>query len=148
MTNFSCEVEHIQNKPTFELYTKLHFFQSDHKESSAWDVLNVTATKNYLPSEEDDPNFAVLTFELTMKRKLVFSSYILTLPCVFLASLTLVVFWLPPERPDRTALGEFGHFNVVAEAVKSISTYSCYRNFKKINININVNETSLTAFLL
>ncbi len=35
-----------------------------------------------------------------------FASYILTLPCVFLACLTLVVFWLPPDRPDRTALGK------------------------------------------
>ena len=39
-------------------------------------------------------------------RKLVFATYMLTLPCVFLASLTLVVFWLPPDRPDRTSLCE------------------------------------------
>ena len=51
-------------------------------------------------------NIAVLSFELHMQRKMVFSSYILTLPCVFLACLTLVVFCLPPERPDRTGLGK------------------------------------------
>ncbi len=27
------------------------------------------------------------------------------LPCIFLASLTLVVFWLLADRPDRTGLG-------------------------------------------
>ena len=48
----------------------------------------------------------VLEFSLEMRRKMVFSSYILTLPCVFLAFLTLVVFWLPADRPDRTSLGK------------------------------------------
>ena len=59
-----------------------------------------------LPAENAEPNFIVLTFEIFMSRKMVFSSYILTLPCVFLACITLVVFWLPPERPDRTSLGK------------------------------------------
>ena len=84
----------------------LSTFRSDHKESSGWHVLNVTAKKQLMPSEDEEPNFAVLTFNIYMKRKMVFSTYMLTLPCVFLACLSLVVFWLPPERPDRTALGE------------------------------------------
>ena len=50
--------------------------------------------------------WVTLTFSLQMKRKLVFSTFILTLPCIFLAFMTLVVFWLPPERPDRTGLGK------------------------------------------
>jgi hypothetical protein len=81
-------------------------FQNDAQESSSWQILNVTATKDYMPSAEEHPNFAVLTFEIHMRRRVVFSSYILTLPCIFLASLTLVVFMLPPERPDRIGLGE------------------------------------------
>ena len=84
----------------------LSTFQSDYKESSEWDILNTIAEKKVLPSVNDSSSYAVLTFELHMKRRLVFSSYMLTLPCVFLACLTLVVFWLPPDRPDRTALGE------------------------------------------
>ena len=44
-------------------------------------------------------------FKLEIKRKVVFSTLLLTLPCIFLALLTLVVFCLPPDRPDRTALG-------------------------------------------
>ena len=53
----------------------------------------------------DSNGYTVLSFELILQRKMVFSSYILTMPCVFLASLTLIVFCLPPERPDRTGLG-------------------------------------------
>ena len=85
----------------------LSTFRSDHKESSGWDIYNITAMKRLMPSEDEDPNFTVITFEINLKRKMVFSTYILTLPCVFLACLTLVVFWLPPERPDRTALGKY-----------------------------------------
>ena len=83
----------------------LSTFQSDYLESSDWHIEDTKAEKKILPSANDTPNYGVLTFQLHMKRKLVFSSYILTLPCVFLACLTLVVFWLPPDRPDRTALG-------------------------------------------
>ena len=81
-------------------------FESEQRDSSAWDITNVTARRRILPSENEYPNFAALTFELVFRRKVVFSTYLLTLPCVFLAFLTLVVFWLPPDRPDRTALGQ------------------------------------------
>ena len=34
-----------------------------------------------------------------------FYNYILILPCVLLSSLTLVLFWLPPESPAKMVLG-------------------------------------------
>ncbi len=74
------------------------------QESCEWDIIEHIAERKLLP--ENDPNpMVVLSFELHLQRKLTFSSYILTLPCIFLASLTLVVFWLPADRPDRTGLG-------------------------------------------
>ncbi len=85
----------------------LSTFQSDHKETSIWDVENITANK-VLMDAGHNRTFSVLTFEIQLKRKLAFSSYMLTMPPVFLACITLVVFWLPPERPDRTALGKSG----------------------------------------
>ena len=91
------------NKWGFDLST----FRSDHQESTRWQILNNRATRQLLPSPDEDPNFTVLIYEIQFKRKTMFSTYILTMPCVFLASLTLVVFWLPPERPDRTALGNY-----------------------------------------
>ena len=83
----------------------LSTFQSDYKDSCEWEIVSPEADKKLLPENDTNP-IAVLTFSLNLERKLVFSSYILTLPCVFLASLTLVVFWLPPDRPDRTGLGK------------------------------------------
>ncbi len=47
-----------------------------------------------------------LTYQIVLRRKLVFFTYILLLPCIFLTMLTMVIFWLPPERPDKTTLGK------------------------------------------
>ena len=77
------------------------------RESTEWDI--ISKGENRKSSYYDcckDP-YVTLTFTLSMRRKLVFSSFILTLPCIFLACMTLVVFWLPPERPDRTSLGKW-----------------------------------------
>ena len=84
----------------------LSSFNADYKETTSWDVVRSDLEKKYIPSRNVTPNYAVLVFSLTLQRKLVFSTYLLTLPCVFLACLTLVVFWLPPGRADRTSLGE------------------------------------------
>ena len=51
-----------------------------------------------------------MTFTLVMSRKIVFFTYILMLPCLILTMLTLLIFWLPPERPDKTSLGSSGGF--------------------------------------
>ncbi len=88
----------------------LSTFHSDFKDVSQWAIERTVAERQVLPeSEELGPQYAVLTYTLELKRNMVFASYILTLPCVFLACLTLVVFWLPPDRPDRTSLGEQPH---------------------------------------
>ena len=82
----------------------LSTFHRDHKLSTIWDIWNITANRELMPATATT-HFAVLTFEIKMRRRLVFSCYMLTMPPVFLACILLVVFWLPPERPDRTALG-------------------------------------------
>ena len=78
-------------------------YHEHYKDSTEWQITGTEALSRYLPPDTEE--YAVLTFSFKLKRKSVFSSYILTLPCVFLACLTLCVFWLPPDRPDRTALG-------------------------------------------
>ncbi len=77
------------------------------RESTKWEI---TAKKEFRKIEYYDccvDPYVLLIFTLKLKRKLVFSSFILTLPCIFLACMTLVVFWLPPERVDRTSLGKY-----------------------------------------
>ena len=83
----------------------LQYFDKDFEETANWDVLGTEMEKRYTPDKASNPNYALVVFKLQLKRKVVFSTYILTLPCVCLAVLTLAVFWLPPDRPDRTTLG-------------------------------------------
>lgn len=75
------------------------------RESTSWDIISKGEYRKSQYYDCCDDPYVTLTFTLSMRRKLVFSSFILTLPCIFLACMTLVVFWLPPERPDRTSLG-------------------------------------------
>lgn len=75
--------------------------------SNEWGILNSTAKKNsfYYPCcPEPYPD---LTFTLHIERKVAFYSMILILPCVLLSSLTLVLFWLPPESPAKMQLGVY-----------------------------------------
>lgn len=79
---------------------------NDYIPSNEWDVLSHQAKKNvkYYPCcREPYPD---LTFTLKLKRKVAFYNYILILPCVLLSSLTLVLFWLPPESPAKMVLGQ------------------------------------------
>ena len=83
------------------------------RESTEWEILSKSEMREIKYYDCCEDPYVTLTFSLEMKRKLVFSSFILTLPCIFLACMTLVVFWLPPERPDRTSLGKFNRTIVI-----------------------------------
>ena len=77
-------------------------------QSSEWDVMHTSAEKHVriYPCCPNEP-YPDLTFYLTLKRRTAFYFYVLILPSVLLSSLTLVLFWIPPQRPDRTSLGEY-----------------------------------------
>ncbi|CAH8627957.1 unnamed protein product [Schistosoma mattheei] len=79
---------------------------SDYTESNEWEVIARPALRN-VKSYPCCPEFYPdLTFFLFLRRNAAFFSYILVLPCVLLASLTLVIFWLPPESPAKMVLGK------------------------------------------
>ena len=94
---------------------------SDYIDSNEWDLIEHPAFKNvkYYPCcEEPYPD---LTFRLKIKRIAAFYNYILILPCVLLSSLTLVIFWLPPESPAKMMLGKLNHTEVVFEMDNNIA---------------------------
>ena len=79
---------------------------SDYIVSNEWNLLAYPARKNvkYYPCCVEP--FPDLTFTLKLRRIAAFYNYILILPCVLLSSLTLVIFWLPPESPAKMMLGK------------------------------------------
>ncbi len=99
---------------------------NDYIESNEWKILDNPAKKNvkYYPCcQEPYPD---LTFTVKLRRKVAFYNYILILPCVLLSSLTLVLFWLPPESPAKMVLGEYPlSFVSVCVAVLALDWASC-----------------------
>ncbi|CAH8664994.1 unnamed protein product [Dicrocoelium dendriticum] len=82
-----------------------HVLLDDYTESNEWEIFARPAMRNvkYYPCcQEPYPD---LTYFLFLRRNAAFFSYILVLPCVLLSSLTLVIFWLPPESPAKMVLG-------------------------------------------
>ncbi|CAG5131102.1 unnamed protein product, partial [Candidula unifasciata] len=82
------------------------FEMNDYITSNEWDIEESTADRNvkYYPCCPEP--YVDLVFKLVIRRKVAFYNYILILPCVLLSSLTLVLFWLPPESPAKMQLGK------------------------------------------
>jgi nicotinic acetylcholine receptor, invertebrate len=69
--------------------------------SVEWDVLEVPASRNeeYYPGYEEP--FSDITFKLTMRRKTLFYTVNLIIPCVGITFLTVLVFYLPSESGEK-----------------------------------------------
>ncbi|GAB6031195.1 D-arabinose 1-dehydrogenase (NAD(P)(+)), variant 2 [Chamberlinius hualienensis] len=72
--------------------------------SVEWDILEVPATRH----EEYDPccpgPFTDITFNITMRRKTLFYTVNLILPCVGITFLTVLVFYIPSESGEKISL--------------------------------------------
>ncbi|XP_041363070.1 neuronal acetylcholine receptor subunit alpha-5-like isoform X2 [Gigantopelta aegis] len=73
--------------------------------SNAWQILQAPAKKNVEKYTCCPEPYVDLTFTLVFQRVSTFYNYILILPCILLTSLTLVLFWIPPESPAKLMLG-------------------------------------------
>ena len=95
-------------KVDLRLYEDRHDIDlREYLQSSEWDVLNTSGVRNIrrYPFFDTDP-YPEIIFYLTMRRQSTFYIYLLVLPCILLSCLTLVLFWIPAQRPDRTAVGK------------------------------------------
>lgn len=85
---------------------------NDYEPSKEWtiDKSELRSVKHY--RQFGRKNYTVLTYFLVVSRNPRFYIYLLIYPCVLLAILTMVVFWLPPENPAKIILGMniFGSF--------------------------------------
>ncbi|KAK4882974.1 hypothetical protein RN001_006293 [Aquatica leii] len=72
--------------------------------SVEWDLLAVPATRN----EEYDPccaePYSDITFKITMRRKTLFYTVNLIIPCVGITFLTVLVFYLPSDSGEKVTL--------------------------------------------
>ncbi|RUS81450.1 hypothetical protein EGW08_010790, partial [Elysia chlorotica] len=77
---------------------------TDYYYNVEWDILNVTAmqkTKFYPCCDEPYPD---ITFNLTLRRRTLFYSLNLIMPCVSISCLTVLVFYLPSDSGEKITL--------------------------------------------
>lgn len=83
------------------------FSLSDYMKGTEWTIVKNSANRSekFYECCPDTP-YPDLTFRLIIRRKVAFYSFILILPCALLSTLTLVIFWVPPESPAKLVLGK------------------------------------------
>ncbi|KAL1508960.1 hypothetical protein ABEB36_003773 [Hypothenemus hampei] len=72
--------------------------------SVEWDILAVPATRNeeYYPDNHEP--YSDITFKITMRRKTLFYTVNLIIPCVGITFLTVLVFYLPSDSGEKVTL--------------------------------------------
>ena len=97
----------VEQKCVTSGFTSASCFQR----ADEWEIVGNRSKKIRTPRDEGEmlmfSKRVTLRFSLILKRRAGFQAYLLTLPCVVLGALSVLVFSLPPERPDRHALGEY-----------------------------------------
>ena len=83
---------------------------SDFKESDQWAITKNESMRLRSPRDAGEllmfSRRVTLRFTLGVRRRVGFSAYLLTIPCVVLGGMSAIIFILPPERPDRHGIGE------------------------------------------
>jgi hypothetical protein len=97
----------------------LNFLDGDNKmltddyfvANKAWVVLEAPGQRNTYKYACCEEQFEDLTYTLIFRRSATNYVYILILPCVLLTTLTLVLYWIPPESPTKMSLGRYNISN-------------------------------------
>nr|QQY02528.1 acetylcholine-gated chloride channel subunit-1 [Cryptocotyle lingua] len=77
----------------------------DYTPSPEWDLVNHSihiGERAYVCCPE---RWTDMIFTIIIERQPAYYNYVLILPCFLLSSVTLVLFWLPPETPAKMVLG-------------------------------------------
>ena len=72
--------------------------------SVEWDILSVPAKRNVKYYKCCDEPYLDITFNITMRRKTLFYTVNLIIPCMGISFLTVLVFYLPSESGEKVTL--------------------------------------------
>ena len=99
----------------------LSTYLGEYKEAQEWQITHNNTDRVLTPRDEGVvlmySRRVALKFTLSMKRVPGFKALLLTMPCLLLSLLTIVVFVLSPDRPDRHMLGVYCPQNQKAVSV-------------------------------
>lgn len=89
-----------------EIYTvKNGIDMSDYYESVEWDILSIPAQKNVKYYDCCVEPYHDIYFNITMRRKTLFYTVNLIIPCVNISFLSILVFYLPSSSGEKITLG-------------------------------------------
>jgi len=121
--------------------------------SVEWDVMSVPAVRTEQYYSCCDTPYIDITFNITMRRKTLFYTVNLIIPCVLISALSVIVFYLPPDSGEKISLsisvvlslGVF--FLLLAEIIPptslAIPLLGRYLMFTLILVNFSVGVTIL-----
>ncbi|XP_037030656.1 acetylcholine receptor subunit beta-like 2 isoform X2 [Bradysia coprophila] len=97
------DLKHLNQQPGSNLVL-IGIDLSEFYLSVEWDLLEIPAGRNeeYYPCCSEP--FADITFKMTMRRKTLFYTVNLIIPCVALTFLTVLVFYLPSDSGEKVTL--------------------------------------------
>lgn len=76
----------------------------DYWESGEWDIEETPATKHKIRYPCCDDEYVDITFAITIRRKPLFYTVNLIIPCVLISFLTVLVFYLPSDSGEKITL--------------------------------------------
>ncbi|XP_063232582.1 acetylcholine receptor subunit beta-like 2 [Bacillus rossius redtenbacheri] len=100
---FQVDLKHIEQTAGSNL-VKTGIDLTEFYLSVEWDILEVPATRNeeYYPCCKEP--YSDITFNMTMRRKTLFYTVNLIIPCVGITFLTVLVFYLPSDSGEKVTL--------------------------------------------
>ena len=78
---------------------------NDYYKSTEWDLLAVKAKKNHKYYPCCSEPYPDIKFNITIRRKTLFYTVNLILPCVAICSVTLLVFYIPANSGEKITMG-------------------------------------------
>ncbi|KAK7491760.1 hypothetical protein BaRGS_00017016 [Batillaria attramentaria] len=102
---------------------------SNYVTNGEWHLLKVTAERNVVYYPCCPEPFPDVKFRLYLRRRTLYYTYNVIIPCVMLSTLTLLVFWMSPESGEKVTLGltvllAFSVFMLlIAENMPATSSY-------------------------
>jgi nicotinic acetylcholine receptor len=89
-----------------KLYTvEMGIDMSDYYQSVEWDILSIPAQKNIKFYDCCKEPFYDIYFNITIRRKTLFYTVNLIIPCVNISFLSVLVFYLPSDSGEKLTLG-------------------------------------------
>nr|UOU03417.1 acetylcholine receptor subunit alpha4-like protein [Ixodes ricinus] len=97
------DLQHVKQRPGVAI-VETGIDMSEFYKSVEWDILRVPAKYNNEFYDCCDEPFPDITFNITMRRKTLFYTVNLIIPCVGISFLTVLVFYLPSDSGEKVTL--------------------------------------------